>query len=149
MRHPRPRVEIEPVVGHVETLPGVSRETPGQRRQSEIVVGVLLAALREDKGPVEVDGAGGRGGVFYHRGPELQPERLPRHNYHNRLFKMIISFDFSAIRGTISRRTFRNHSLKWSDCSNKNMRFLWLSLPVLSGTNLVVIYGDCLLRVLS
>ena len=74
MWHPRPGVEIEPVVGHVETLPGVSCETPGQWRQSEIVGGVLLPGLREDKGPVKVDGAGGRRGVFYHGGPELQPQ---------------------------------------------------------------------------
>ena len=80
MWHPRPGVEIEPVVGHVETLSGVCCETPRQRRQSEIVGGVLpFLALREDEGPVEVDGAGGRGGVFYHGGPELQPERL-KHN---------------------------------------------------------------------
>ena len=42
VRHPRPGVEIEPVVGQVETLPGVSGETPGQRRQLEVIGGLLL-----------------------------------------------------------------------------------------------------------
>ena len=148
MRHPRPGVEIEPVVGHVETLPGVSRETPGQWRQSEIV-GVLLAALREDKGPVEVDGAGGGRGVFYHGGPELQPERLPTHSYqHSRLFKLSFPL-ISQLQRQFPEDIFRNHSLMWSDCSNKNMTFLWFILPVLCGTTVVVIYGDCLVGVLS
>ena len=77
VRHARPGVEIEPVVGHMETLPGVAGEAAGQRRQSELIGGFLL--LRQDEGPVKVDGAGGRGGVFYDGGPELQPERL-KHN---------------------------------------------------------------------
>ena len=106
VRHPRPGVEIEPVVGQVETFPRVTSQTPGQRRQSELLGGLLLLLirpLREDEGPVKVDDAGGRGGVFYHGGPELQPERLERHN----------------------------NSGGQIDSSNKNHDvFLWFSLPV-------------------
>ena len=78
MRHPWPGVEIEPVVCHMETFPGVAGEASGQRRQSKLIVGFFLL-LWQDEGPVKVDGAGRRGGVFYHGGPELQPERL-KHN---------------------------------------------------------------------
>ena len=52
----RPEVEVEPVVGHVEPLPGVGSQAARQWRQSL----VLSAQSRQDEGPVEVDGAGGR-----------------------------------------------------------------------------------------
>ena len=68
----RPEVEVEPVVGHVEPLPGVGSEAARQWRQSL----VISAQSRQDEGPVEVDGAGRRWGVLYHGGPELQPDGL-------------------------------------------------------------------------
>ena len=52
----RPEVEVEPVVGHVEPLPGVGSEAARQWRQSL----VISTQSRQDEGPVEVDGAGGR-----------------------------------------------------------------------------------------
>ena len=52
----RPEVEVEPVVGHVEPLPGVGSEAARQWRQSL----VISAQSRQDEGPVEVDGAGRR-----------------------------------------------------------------------------------------
>ena len=70
----RPEVEVEPVVGHVEPLPGVGSEAARQWRQSL----VISTQSRQDEGPVEVDGAGRRGGVFYHGGSELQPKRLDK-----------------------------------------------------------------------
>ena len=75
----RPEVEVEPVVGHVEPLPGVGSEAARQWRQSL----VISTQSRQDEGPVEVDGAGGGRGVLYHGGSELQPDGLPvkRKNY--------------------------------------------------------------------
>ena len=65
----------------ISSGPQSACETPGQWRQSE-VLGVVLLLLRQDEGPVEVDGAGRGRGVLYHGGAELQPERLPGEKYH-------------------------------------------------------------------
>ena len=70
MRSARPCVEIEPVVSHVVTLPRVPSEAPWQR----VLLVLLLPGARQHERPVEVDGAGGRRGVFYYGGPELQPQ---------------------------------------------------------------------------
>ena len=66
-----PLQQSEPVVGHMVTLPRVSRETGRERGAVHFVLGGVQV------GSIPSDVTGGRGGVLDHRRMECQVDVLP------------------------------------------------------------------------